>query len=58
MRNADSRAGASIVVAHGLSCSTARMWDIPISGIEPVCPKLAGIFLTTEPTRKSAMWQY
>ena len=29
------------------------MWDLPGPGIEPVCPALAGGFLTTGPPGKS-----
>ena len=35
----------SIVVVHGLSCSTAS-WDLPKSGVEPVSPAVAGGFFT------------
>ena len=34
----------SIVVAHGLSCSSS-MWDLPRPGIEPLSPALAEGFL-------------
>ena len=43
----------SVVVAHGLSCSTAGMWDLPGPGLEPVSPALAGGFLTIAPPGKS-----
>ena len=47
-------ARASVVVTHGLSCSTAtNMWDLPRPGLEPVSPALAGGVLTTAPTGKS-----
>ena len=29
------------------------MWDLPAPGLEPVCPALAGGFLTTVPPGKS-----
>ena len=29
------------------------MWDLPEPGLEPVCPALAGGFLTTAPPGKS-----
>ena len=29
------------------------MWDLPGPGLEPVCPALAGRFLTTAPPGKS-----
>ena len=35
-------------MAHGLH----SMWDLPIAGITPVCPALAGGFFTTEPPGK------
>ena len=37
---------ASLVVAHGLSCPVASMWDLPQPGIKPVSPALAGRFFT------------
>ena len=43
---------ASVVVTHGLSYS-AGTWDLPVPGIEPVSPALAGGFLTTVPPVKS-----
>ena len=45
-------ARASVVVAHGLSCSTACR-DLPRPGLEPVSPVLAGGFLTTATPGKS-----
>ena len=30
------------------------MWDLPGPGLEPMCPALAGGFLTTEPPGKPA----
>ena len=48
-----------LVAEHGLSSCSARaqllhgMWDLPGAGIEPVCPALAGGFLTTVPPGKS-----
>ena len=42
---------ASVVVAHGLSCSAA-MWDLPGPGLELMFPVLAGRFLTTVPPGK------
>ena len=53
-------ARASVVVARGLSsCGTwaqllRGMWDLPRLGLEPMCPALAGGFLTTVPPGKSA----
>ena len=41
----------SVVVAHGLSCSTA-CGNLPGSGTEPVSPAWAGGFFTTEPEGK------
>ena len=48
---------ASVVVARGLSCGTwaywlCGMWDLRGPGLEPVCPALAGGFLTTVPPGK------
>ena len=43
-------AQASVVVAHGLSCS--GMWDFPGLGLEPTSPALAGGFFTTAPPGK------
>ena len=54
----DSRASVdaahtgSVVVTHGLSCSTG-IWDLPGPGIETVSPALAGGFLSNVPPRKS-----
>ena len=42
---------ASVVVAHGLSCSAA-CGNLPWQGLEPMSPALAGRFLTTEPPEK------
>ena len=42
----------SVVVAHRLSCFICSIWDLPGPGFEPVCPALAGGFLTTEPPGK------
>ena len=42
---------ASVVVAHGLSCSAACL--VPRPGTEPVSPTLAGRLLTTVPPGKS-----
>ena len=39
----------SAVELHGLSCS---VWDLPVSGTEPMSPALAGRFFTTEPSGK------
>ena len=50
-------AQASVVVAHGLSCSAA-MWDLPMPGFEPVSPALAGGFLTTAPPGKPLPQSY
>ena len=44
-------AWASVVVAHGLSCSAA-CGNVPGPGLEPVSPALAGRFLTTAPPGK------
>ena len=50
---------ASVVATHWLSsCDTlaslhSGMWNLPIPGTEPVCPALAGGFLSTAPLRKS-----
>ena len=49
---------ASLAVAHGLSSCGSRaqllrsMQDLPGPGLEPVCPALAGGFLTTAPPGK------
>ena len=43
----------SVVVAHRLSCYTARGILVPGPGIEPVSPALQGGFLTTGPPGKS-----
>ena len=54
---------ASLVAEHRLqtrrlsSCSSRAqslrgMWDLPRPGLEPVCPALAGRFLTTAPPGK------
>ena len=43
----------SVVVAHRLSCSATKMWDLPGPGLEPVSPALTGGFLTTAPPGKS-----
>ena len=51
LRNTGSRRTGSVVVAHGLSCSTAC--GIFPDGIEPLSPALAGRFLTTAPPGKS-----
>ena len=42
---------ASLVVAHGLSCSTACE-NLPGPGLQPVSPALAGGFSTTAPPGK------
>ena len=47
----------SVVVAHGLSCSTA-CGIFPGRGLEPVSPALAGGFLTTAPPGKSNIVEY
>ena len=53
-----SRCG-SWALEHRFSSCGARaqllrgMWDLPRPGIEPMCPALAGGFLTTVPPRKS-----
>ena len=47
-------ARASAVVAHGLSCSEA-CGDLPGSGIKPMCPALAGGFLTSGPPGKFSL---
>ena len=44
---------ASLVVAHGLSCSAACGIILDQGSIEPVSPALAGGFLTTAPPGKS-----
>ena len=50
---------ASVVAACGLSSCSSRalllhiMWDLPRSGIEPVSPELAGLFLTIRPPEKA-----
>ena len=50
---------ASVVATHWLSsCDTPAslrcgMWNLSIPGNEPVCPALAGGFLSTAPLRKS-----
>ena len=44
----------SVLVVHGLSCSTAR-GNLPGSGIEPVSPALGGRFLSIVPLGKSLM---
>ena len=44
---------ASVVVAHGLSCSAACGILVPGPGLELVSPTLAGGFLTTVPQGKS-----
>ena len=50
-------ATASVVVAHGVSCSVAcGMWDLPGPGLKPVSPALAGGFLTTVPPGKSFLF--
>ena len=43
------------------SCGTQAQllrgtWDLPRPGLEPVCPALAGEFLTTEPPGKSLVY--
>ena len=43
------RSTGSAVELRGLSCS---VWDLPVSGIEPMSPALAGRFFTTEPSGK------
>ena len=42
----------SVVVAQGLSCSTACGWDHPRSGTELMSPALASELFTTEPPGK------
>ena len=55
-------AWASVVVAHSLSsCGTLTLlfcsvWDLPRPGIKPMCPALAGGFLTTVPPGKSQLY--
>ena len=44
----------SVLVVHGLSCSTAH-GNLPGSGIEPASPALGGRFLSTVPLGKSLM---
>ena len=44
---------ASLVVAHGLSCSAA--WGIFPDQLEPMSPALAGGFLTTAPPGKPSI---
>ena len=44
------QSAGSVVVVHGLSCST---WYLPGPGIKPMSPVLAGRFLTTGPPGKS-----
>ena len=45
---------------HGLSSCGAQaqllcsMWDLPGPGVKPMCPALAGKFLTTRPLGKSS----
>ena len=34
------------------------MWDLPRPGLEPVCPTLAGGFLTTAPPGKPQMFLF
>ena len=34
------------------------MWDLPGSGIQPVCPALAGEFLSTAPPGKSSFLHF
>ena len=46
-----SGSGASVVVAHRLSCP-GGMWDLPRPGFEPASLPLAGGFLTTVPPGK------
>ena len=48
----------SVVVAHGLSYSEARMQDLPGPGIKLVSPALAGRFFTTEPPGKPQYSDY
>ena len=51
LRSTGSRLVGSVVVAHGLSCSTA-CGILPGPGIEPMSPALAGEFLISGPTGK------
>ena len=45
----------SVLVAHGLSCFTLRMWDLPGPGVKPVSSALAAGFFTTEPPGKPSV---
>ena len=55
---------ASTVTVHGLSSCGAQaylsldMWNLPRSGIEPICPALTGRFLTPGPSEKSHKYFY
>ena len=42
----------SVVETLGLSCLLQGMWDLPISGIEPLSSALGGRVFTTEPPEK------
>ena len=41
--------GASLLATHGLSCPVTRGILVPWLGIEPTCPALKSMFLTTGP---------
>jgi len=42
----------SVVVVHGHAMLPHGMWNLSGAGIEPMCPALAGGFLTTGPPGK------